>query len=201
MGYKNSTILILFIFNAFLLYNHFYNIKKTDLLINRAITTYFEAYKNKFSNEKVNENLKISENLKLINIKGDTLLAKKVLKKGSLILAYSEFNCRKCINAEIKTLTKISKKYFNKINIIVYSKKIKNLKYDIKELHKLGLNKINVYLLTDNKLGIPIDRLNSPYYFYINSELTVSNIFIPEKETPKITKTYLDLTLKNISNL
>ena len=61
-----------------------------------------------------------------------------------------------------------------------------------KEFQKKGLDNIKMYLLTESGLNIPLDKLNVPFYFSVNSNLTMTNFFIPQKDNPKLSTVYLN---------
>lgn len=177
-----------------------YKIKfaKNNNIVSEDIIDKVETmYQNKFIIEKENENLKLNSSTKLVNINRDTLFAKDVFKKRSIVLRYSVLNCGDCVDAETAILSAMKSDFSDKICIITYYDKIRGLIFDYKKLEKLGLNKIPIYLLIDNELGIPLEKQNVPYYFNIDSTLTMSNFFIPIKDKPRLSNSYLNSSLKN----
>lgn len=199
-------IIILIILNSFLAYkiksnnsgfitiysllNKKLDKKKSELL----------AFEQNFIQEKENENLKIDGNLGLIDISGKTVLAKDIIKANSLVLRFSELNCGACIDAEINALIKNKNKIKKDAILIAYYQDKRNLFVFYKDFQKKGLTNFKMYLLPNNDLHIPLDKLNIPYYFCINSDLTMNNFFIPQKDKPKLSNVYLDCTLKRFLN-
>ena len=69
-----------------------------------------------------------------------------------------------------------------------------------KNLTSRGLINIKMYYLQNEALLIPIDKLNIPYYFCVNSDLMMTNFFIPQKDMPKLSNIYLNYTTTNFLN-
>ena len=120
-----------------------------------------------------------------------------VFKNKQVVLRYSVLNCGDCIDAETAILASMKDRISGEIVIITYFEKIRGLIFDYKKLEKLGLKDIPIYLLVDNKLGIPLEKQNLPYYFNIDSNLNMSNFFIPIKEKPRLSNSYLNFSFKN----
>ena len=66
--------------------------------------TELATFEQNFIYERENENLELDGNLPLIDIEGNTVLVKNIIKVNSLVLRFSELNCGECINAEINAL-------------------------------------------------------------------------------------------------
>jgi hypothetical protein len=147
-------------------------------------------YQNLILATKRNENLKLSKNLKLINIDGDTLLAKDLSFKNKIVLRYSILNCGDCVDEEFNILEKNKSLFSNNLIIIAYRKK----------LQKMGIDNVNLYLLLDNDIGIPLEKENIPYYFYLANDLSMTNFFIPLREYPHLSNNYLKYTFQNFFN-
>ncbi len=154
-----------------------------------------KIFQNKFFNEKQNENLRLSKSLKLITINRDTVLAKDELK-NKLVLRYNESNCRLCVDSEIDILIKNVSLITNEICIVATYNKFRGIVVDKRRFVKNGLKNVKIYWVSSN-LKIPIEKQNVPYYFYLNSNLTLSNVFIPMKEYPELSQTYLKFALTN----
>lgn len=189
-------VLILLILNGLLIYKLKHKAPPSTISED-SLKEVETMYENKFIVEKENDNLKLDENIQLINVKGDTLLAKDVFKNKQVVLRYSVLNCGDCIDAETAILASMKDRISGEIVIITYFEKIRGLIFDYKKLEKLGLKDIPIYLLVDNKLGIPLEKQNLPYYFNIDSNLNMSNFFIPIKEKPRLSNSYLNFSFKN----
>ncbi len=152
-----------------------------------------------FVKEKENENLVLDGNLPLIDIEGKTVLAKDIFKNNSLVFRYSELNCHECIDAEINALVKNKEKIKN-IVFIAYYQNTRDLFVFHENFSNMGLTNIKMYYAKNENLLIPIEKLNAPYYFCVNANLVMTNFFIPQKEKPKLSDTYLNYTTKNFLN-
>jgi hypothetical protein len=152
-------------------------------------------FQNKFFDEKRNENLQLDESLKLLSINKDTVLAKDVLK-NKLVFRYSQSNCRLCIDSEIDLLIKNSTLITNEICVVASYDRFRGVIVDKRKFVQNGLKNVKIYWAQRN-INIPVEKENVPYYFYLNSDFTLSNIFIPIKEYPKLSQGYLKFTLKN----
>lgn len=191
-------IIILIILNGLLSYNLFLNNKKLNyinLALNRK-NKEISTFQSNFKWEKVNNNLILDEDLGFFDVSGNKILAKNFLKKNMIVLRFSESNCEDCINSEIDVLLKNKELKENIILIISLQKKRDLFVYHRKYKEK-GLKNIKMYLLADNGLNIPAEKLNMPYYFCVNSSLTMTNFFIPQKDKPKLSENYLETTSKN----
>ena len=199
-----SIILLLFMI-GFILYefkknqNHFKQnylvIKKERNDLEKKLNDLEQNYNNKFFNEKQNENFPFNKNLKLITINRDTVLANNVLK-NKLVLRYNESNCRLCVDSEIDILIKNASLFTDEVCVVATYNKFRGIIVDKRKFVNNGLNNIKIYWVSSN-LNIPLEKQNIPYYFYLNSNLTLNNVFIPMKEYPKLSQTYLKFALKN----
>jgi len=199
-----SIILLLFII-GFILYeikknqDHFKQnylvIKKERNDLEKKLNDLEQNYHNKFFNEKQNENLQFNKNLKLITINRDTVLAKNVLK-NKLVLRYNESNCRLCVDSEIDILIKNASLISDEVCIVATYSKFRGIVVDKRKFDKNKLKNIKIYWVSSN-LKLPLEKQNIPYYFYLNSNLTLGNVFIPMKERPKLSQIYLKFALKN----
>ena len=156
-----------------------------------------KLYQNNIIITKENENLKLDDSIKLVTLDNDTILAKDVFIKNSLVLSYSMFNCGDCVNTEFDNLKKYAHSFSEKIIIVAYFDRLRDAIFECKKMQKLGLEKSKFYVLISNNLGIPMDRYNSPYYFHINEDLTISNVLLPIKDNPKLSEFYLKYSFKN----
>ncbi|MFA9189560.1 hypothetical protein [Flavobacterium magnesitis] len=157
-------------------------------------------YQNIILATKRNENLKLAENLRLINIDGDTLLAKDVSFKNKIVLRYSILNCSDCVDEEFNILEKNKSLFSDNLIIMTYHENLRSFIMDWKKLQKMGINNVNLYLLVDNNIGIPLEKENIPYYFYLGNDLSMTNFFIPLREYPHLSNNYLKHTFQNFFN-
>lgn len=185
-------IVVLLLFNIRLIYKIKFN-SKSDI-------EHSERNKKnpdqEFIIEQENERLSISKKNKFYDIEENLFFAKDIFKDGSIVFRFSELNCKKCVDAEFNILEKNKFLHQNKINIITHYENKRGFVTIYNNLKKRGLGDISLYLMKEDQLGIPLDKYDTPFYFYIDSTLTMTNFFIPHKENPKLSISYLKFGLK-----
>ncbi|TGV03451.1 hypothetical protein [Flavivirga rizhaonensis] len=188
-------IVILLILNAVLIYK-LNSYSKGISKIRPVLNQYREGllnFEQNFVKESENENLILDQNTKFLDIEGNLIKAKDLFKSNSVVLRYSETNCEACINAEINTLLKNNSDLKNSIVLIASYRNSRDLYVYYKEYEKKGISNIKMFLLLDKSLNIPIEKLNKPYYFCIDSNLRMSNFFIPQENKPQLSESYLQI--------
>ena len=85
---------------------------------------------------------------------------------------------------------------------------IENTHQNISENDELNSYKINFRInIQNNRIkmeGVTVKdslELGYPYYFVLHDDLTISNVFVPDKATPAITIKYLELIKKQFFQL
>ncbi|WP_308990454.1 hypothetical protein QLS71_003090 [Mariniflexile litorale] len=204
---KILVILILIVFNGLLIYKlNLSNgafVKTKELLKNQIIknTDLIHTMKldeNNFLISKESEDLVLDKDVKLITLKGDTILAKEVFKQDNIVLRYSILNCKECIDAELNILINNNSSFSNEVCLIAYHINRRDMSVFYEELKKKGLTTNVKFFLTSNKgLKIPLENYEIPYYFHIDSNLKMNNFYIPNKDKPKLSEYYLKFGLKN----
>ena len=108
------------------------------------------------------------------------------------ICRFSELNCQECtIYSILKTISHSDS--IGKNNIVFWGdyENSKNLSV-VKE--RLGIGDMNVYNLP--YINIPAERIGTPYYFVIDTTLTMSDFFIPDRSFPGLTDHYFEIIKK-----
>ncbi|GAL73410.1 hypothetical protein [Jejuia pallidilutea] len=197
------SIIALLLLNVVLIYklktyNRNYSINST-VIIEKSEKSKKEilTFEQNFINESINENLEFDNNVRIVDINNNDILAKDLFKNKSIVLYYSELHCNDCITAEINTIIKNKEKLDESFVLLAHYQNNRDLFVFNNEFQKKGLKKIKMYLLLDKGLNIPADKLNIPYYFCIDSTLRITNFFIPQKDKPKLSESYLINTSKN----
>lgn len=179
-------------------YQNLIDLFKLENLKNIITITNLDYFKYNAKKTRNNENLKLPSLLKLLTIDGDTILAKDAFDKNNVVFRYSFLNCETCYEFEIDFLEKQKDLLNDKFCIITYQKTVKDLIYIQERFRKNGISNVKVYYLPNNDLGTPIDQLNIPYYFSINSSLKMNNFFVPNQEKSEYSKIYLKEIMKTI---
>jgi len=152
--------------------------------------------------ENENENLKMPNSLKLLDMQGDSIFAKDIFSKKMLVFRYSILNCSDCVNAEFDGLINeflIDKSKIKNTCLLAYYEKARDLLVDYRKFQDKHIN-IQMYILPINQFNIPIEIQNLPYFFTIDSSLIMSDFFIPMKEKPDWSISYLKLVFKKYFN-
>ncbi len=192
-------MILLLVLNGFLLtkINNYSKAINDINILSKDIKKELLTLEQNIIDENLNENLKLREDIKFINIHGNVVLAQDIFKKHALVLRYSESNCSDCIKAELNAVLKNKELFVNDIYIIAHYRNKRDLYVFYRDIQNKGLKNIKMYLLPDKDLNIPADKLNMPYYFCIDSTLLITNFFIPQKDKPKLSENYLLNTSKN----
>ena len=145
---------------------------------------YFAYLQLKSNDFKLPERMKSSINAQAITFENVSDWRLKI------VLRFTELNCSTCIDEDIELLNK----YVNEIgqsNLIIFST-FKNLRslLSFKENHKLKIQIFNI-----EELKLPIEQANVPYFFWLDSTLTVSNVFIPQKEFPELSEIFFNKSI------
>lgn len=115
-----------------------------------------------------------------------------IVNSKKLVFRYTELHCDVCVDKQIEAIKKISKK-IGKKNIIILTE-YENLKNLIifKRLNSLSIPIFNL----QNKFNLPIEELDSPYYFVVDKDFVIKDLFIPIKEIENYTNKYLNIIYK-----
>lgn len=131
---------------------------------------------------------KISDELNLIDEKGNIFRIKEKLNTKKIIFRYSELQCNVCVEKQIQSLKRYKDKigvdniliiadYSNFRNLIVF-KKINSLDIPVYNLSK--------------KMSLEIEKKDIPYFFIADNSLVAKDYFIPIKEIKNYTDNYLN---------
>ncbi|MCD8042919.1 MAG: hypothetical protein LUH10_07620 [Tannerellaceae bacterium] len=110
-------------------------------------------------------------------------------KKPVLIFRIIESNCDLCYNHEMDIIKEYYGDTFMEDNIMIFGSFTydRNLNMLLKR-RKLNIVSENIPYMEEN----PLDELNFPYYFILNPDMKISNIYIPDKTFPDLTIEYLE---------
>ncbi|MDR1756141.1 MAG: hypothetical protein LBR65_04170 [Culturomica sp.] len=113
-------------------------------------------------------------------------------RKQMLVCRFSESHCESCVNFSIQSVLHrvgtIGKEH------VLFLGHYRNNRIFNKTKPLYHIHNLNTYNAAE--LNIPAESLGFPYYFVLNDDLTVSNVFIPDKATPEITDNYLTMINK-----
>ncbi|TWO31561.1 hypothetical protein E1J38_013100 [Seonamhaeicola sediminis] len=135
--------------------------------------------------------IKIPENNKLKTIEGDLHYFTTVFSKLNLVLYINSNQCDSCINDAIDKVENYLKKH-PEFKYVIISKD-----FNLRELKLMQTNRnisTEIYSLTNTELSFfnKMDEVQYPYYFTVNSNLEVSNIFFPIKSSSILEVRYFE---------
>ena len=113
----------------------------------------------------------------------------KLAYKNLNILQYSELNCEICVDSAMRHFRNFADKVGeSNCAIIVASENFRYLVNFIKLHH---LQSFRVLLVNTNDFNRMYNiSINAPFFFTLNANLIISDIFIPFKEYPLLTQAY-----------
>lgn len=110
----------------------------------------------------------------LVNLEGDTLKLSEIIMHKNLIFRYSILNCQSCIDSVFYQMKEFDDKigrdniliftYFREVRHFIVSARLNQIKYGIFQVPK-------------NQLLIKEDSLGKPFFFTIDKDLTVKDVF------------------------
>lgn len=110
-----------------------------------------------------------------------------------VVFKYSSTNCSSCINSELEHIIKLSR-HVPKNRIIVLGE-FTNRRQFLASMKGHSID-FPVYQLETKAFGDLLEKENVPFFFLINKELQVQDLFIPMKELPDFTDLYYQAILK-----
>ncbi len=142
-------------------------------------------------NSEVNAKMagRIAYNISCADADGQTVqLSSLVEKKPVLIFRYSNLNCNTCVESEFEHLNQIFDNHGDDPVVILCSY---HRERDFQIFKRINQIEFRIYQIPHDGFDWIAEHFDSPYYFILNSGMTVSDILIPNKEYPDISKQYL----------
>jgi|GEM_PF-2977461 len=129
--------------------------------------------------------------MNLISFK-DLFNAKR--REKLLIFRYDTKSCNICLNQEMLLLSKLHKNERESVILLVSANNVNEFKI-IREKYK---DKLSVYVMKEESSVIPeIDKDLLPYYFLAEQDKPLKMVFIPDKNMPYLSKSYLNYIFAN----
>ncbi|GAB6013570.1 hypothetical protein [Viscerimonas tarda] len=113
-------------------------------------------------------------------------------QKQMLVCRFSELYCESCVDFALQ----LFRHWTDSIGVenVLFLGAYRNNRIFNRTKPLYGIQNMNVYNVSE--LNIPVEERGYPYYFILNYDLTISNVFIPDKATPSITNNYLKMINK-----
>ncbi len=188
--------LLLLLFASYLLFALYQSNRRNSRLLEGVMKTSksYELDALKTSRKIAVENTgKQLANLTLVNSNRDTIYLKSVLsdkRKKLFVCRFSEYNCSSCVNYSIKMLLK-SADFIGKENILFLGNFTDNRIFQ-REMKLYGIDS-SFMVLNTGDVQILADKLEIPYFFILDGNLNVLSISMPNKATPKLDYSYIEL--------
>lgn len=120
-------------------------------------------------------------------IKSDSVFQLGYLNKPTLVFYFSEDHCSKCISQELRLIKEQCTDIDDKIILLVSFRNYKTLQI-FKQTERVDYP---TYLVARRKFNWFPNQLNRPYYFILNSNMTVSDFYLSDELYPDLSKQYL----------
>jgi hypothetical protein len=191
-------VALLLILNAVLLYrivdcNRLIAVYQSILADNTNKSNSMESLNLNFESGLKNNGIKL-DNVIIKDSRNKEIRLQDLFKNGRSQILVSRFTslcCESCAIYSIQKVCSLADSINNETDIVflAFYDNNKNLNL-LKKQYRI--QEKEVYNTVDF-LDIPIEQQSYPYYFVLNSDLTISNIFVPDKVTPTITNNYLKM--------
>ena len=156
-----------------------------------------------WESEKIrNEMLEHQENLLSINFEmeygmlgvkapdvlcDDTKLSQLVSKSPILIYRYADINCNTCYEAQIEIIQKEFKDEYEKVAILCSYQEERHFSI----FKKMNHIEAPIYRIDYDAFTWAVQDYENPYYFVLYPDMSISNVFMPDRTLPKLTQIYL----------
>jgi hypothetical protein len=149
-------------------------------------------------NDELNSRLSGSQidNIICMDSVQNTFLLSEIMEhKSTLFFYFSEYNCNTCFEGEIRLLQSFyTNGHFHVIILCAFE-----LEDSFKIFLTINQVHVPIYRVKQEALKLQLDDYGYPYYFLLNPELIVSDIYIPNKSSPELNKIYLEKIKKYFS--
>ena len=148
------------------------------------------SYRLNFTTSIINSNLQL-DSVALKDTLNNVIPLKNVFRKGQrqiLVCRFSKTHCASCVNFAIQILQNWTDS-IGRENILFLGNHRNNRIFK-REIPLYGIRDMRVF--NSYTFNIPVEELGFPYYFILDRNLQISNVFIPDKATPNITTNYLE---------
>lgn len=138
--------------------------------------------------------MRLNSELPIISVTGDTSVISEIIDNRKIVFIFNKINCNVCVSREVHLLNKYLEE-FGKKNVIVFAEG-DYLRYLI-SFQKVNNLEIPIFFIKAELQKLIIGDLNKPFYCTIDTNLNVSNIFIPNEKNPEATIKYFKV-IKNL---
>ena len=135
-----------------------------------------------------NSELNIKNNFSVTDSSGKSISFSKLIRdKKVLVFRYSQLSCTSCVDVQLQRLEQFAKRIgFDRVIVLTTYTSIKELNM-YKKVNNLSFDMYNIPIGT---LKTEMELSNTPYFFTVNINKHIENIFIPIKTIPELTEEY-----------
>lgn len=129
----------------------------------------------------------------VVDIRGKRVALRTIFRHQKLVFRFTEENCNECIDAELRGLKELSV-FVGDTNIVVLGSYARQR--DFKIICQTYHIDFPVYNIASTFISSPIENVNRPYLFVLDSSLNVSYLFVPNKEMPDLSTAFYQMVSK-----
>jgi len=152
------------------------------------------------NNNLLSESTQLNRNMNLHGFYNkDTIELKDFLSNTPILfLRFTEFSCSVCVEQTLNIIKGMPRVFLQgKFVIIASDSNIRNLLSFMKSNHL----EFPVFVVEDNVLPVPLEKLHFPYLFILDQSAKSTNIFYPLTSYPELTNQYLEVIYKKFPDL
>jgi hypothetical protein len=137
----------------------------------------------------VNDNRFLEQETEVIGLDGEKHLLKDIVKERSLVMRFSEEHCDECVRYFLLKLMRLSSelKIDNQIILLASYHNKRSLSVLLQGM------KVSFPTYLVDSITIPCEEIHYPYCFWLDKDLHVDHLFIPDKAEPKMADLYLKI--------
>lgn len=140
-----------------------------------------------------------SENVLINNFHCENIMGNKesikyyLSDKPKLFFRFSEYHCNTCVERALDVLLN-NIDSIGRSNVIILSsyKSIRVLRAYLKQQN------IDLLILNAENIELPIEKFDTPYFFLMSSSMKTECLFIPIKEIPNYSQTYIEIISRKV---
>jgi hypothetical protein len=141
-----------------------------------------------------NEGILFVDSLKFNDKDGQYISIKDIFSMHKVVFRYSYLNCTSCIDEELKIIKQVLETIGNDGNLCIFVHGVGQKKDIILHLKAVGIN-LPVYFTGAVGICTSIEKQILPYYFCLDSNLRISNVFVPVIWNHELSEFYLQKML------
>jgi peroxiredoxin len=120
-----------------------------------------------------------------------------IAQKGQLLVfRYAEINCSTCYEIAIKSIQTVFADDDSSVVLLCSYTNDKDL-FTFKRMNKIHYP---TYRIASEAFNWLAEEYNMPYFFVLEPDMTISDIFMPNRNFPEITRSYLESIKRNLMN-